>query len=85
LRRFSRIEFGAKSGVLQGDYGLGLYDWGQGWIGHTVQLIGWESVVTYNTQTGAAFVAIVNETGSFPTAMAVGLQVFPDLKGLMGQ
>ncbi len=41
--------------------------------------------MAYNTKTGAAFVTIVNETGSFLTAMAVGLQVFPDLKGLLGQ
>ena len=69
----------------EGNYGLGIDDWGQGWVGHTGQIIGWESVVAYNTKTGAAFVAIVNETGSFLTAMAVGLQVFPDLKGLMGR
>jgi hypothetical protein len=42
-------------------------------------------VVAYNTETGAAFVAIVNETSSFMTGMTVGLQVFPDLKGLLGQ
>lgn len=65
--------------------GLGIYDWGAGWIGHTGQIIGWESLVAYNIRTGAAFVAIVNETGSFMSALHVGLQVFPDLKGLLGQ
>jgi D-alanyl-D-alanine carboxypeptidase len=68
--------------IPEGYYGLGIYDWGQGWIGHTGQIIGWESLVAYNTKTGAAFVAIVNETGSFMSALDVGLQVFPDLKGL---
>jgi len=69
--------------IPEGDYGLGIYDWGAGWIGHTGQIIGWESLVAYNTSTGAAFVAIVNETGSFMSALAVGLQVFPDLRGLL--
>jgi hypothetical protein len=36
-------------------------------------------------QTGAAFVAIVNETGSFMSALSVGLQVFPDLRAILGQ
>ena len=71
--------------IPEGYYGLGIYDWGQGWVGHTGQLIGWESLVAYNTTTGAAFVAIVNETGSFMSALDVGLNVFPDLKGLMGR
>lgn len=69
--------------IPEGDYGLGIYDWGAGWIGHTGQIIGWESLVAYNTKTGAAFVAIVNETGSFMSALDVGLQVFPDLRGLL--
>ena len=71
--------------IPEGYYGLGIYDWGQGWVGHTGQIIGWESLVAYNTTTGAAFVAIVNETGSFMSALDVGLNVFPDLKGLMGR
>jgi D-alanyl-D-alanine carboxypeptidase len=69
--------------IPEGNYGLGIYDWGQGWIGHTGQLIGWESLVAYNTKSGAAFVAIVNETGSFMSAFAVGLEIFPDLRGLL--
>jgi len=69
--------------IPEGDYGLGIHDWGAGWIGHTGQFIGWESLVAYNTKTGAAFVAIVNETGSFMSALDVGLQVFPDLNGLL--
>ena len=44
------------------DYGLGIIDWGNGWIGHTGQAIGWEAVVAYNTKTGAVFVGMVNET-----------------------
>ena len=71
--------------IPEGYYGLGIYDWGEGWVGHTGQIIGWESLVAYNTKSGAAFVAIVNETGSFMSAVDVGLQVFPDLKGLLGR
>jgi hypothetical protein len=67
----------------EGDHGLGIYDWGQGRVGHTGQIIGWESLVAYTTRTGAAFVAIVNETGPFMSARSVGLEVFPDLKGLL--
>lgn len=70
--------------IPEGTYGLGVFDYGNGWIGHTGQVIGWESVVAYNTKTGAAFVAIVNETGSALAAEAVGLQAFPDLMGLIG-
>ena len=32
------------------DYGLGIIDWGNGWIGHTGQAVGWEAVVAYNTK-----------------------------------
>ncbi|MFO1538913.1 MAG: serine hydrolase domain-containing protein [Chloroflexota bacterium] len=70
--------------IPEGAYGLGILDWGNGWIGHTGQLIGWESVVAYNTKTGAAFVAIVNDTSGILTAEAVGIQAFPDLVGLVG-
>ena len=70
--------------IPEGYYGLGIDDWGQGWIGHTGQIIGWESMVAYNTRTGAAFVTIVNETSSFMSALDVGLEVFPDLKGIKG-
>jgi D-alanyl-D-alanine carboxypeptidase len=63
----------------EGDYGLGIFDYGNGWIGHTGQLIGWESVTAYNTETGAIFVALVNETGSLQTPLVVGKAIFPDL------
>ena len=68
-----------------GRYGLGIQDWGSGWIAHTGQIIGWEAVVAYNTRTGAAFVAGVNETGSSGTALSIGAQVFPELvQGMLG-
>ncbi len=35
-------------------YGLGLEEYGNGWISHNGQLIGRESVWLYNTETGAA-------------------------------
>ena len=76
-----RFDFQA---IPEGQYGLGLFDYDQGWVGHTGQLIGWESMVVYNTETGAAFVAIVNETGSLTSAEAVALQLFPDLVGIFG-
>jgi D-alanyl-D-alanine carboxypeptidase len=65
--------------IPEGDYGLGIFDWGNGWIGHTGQLIGWESLVAYNTDTGAVFVGMVNETGSLTAAIGVAYAVFPDL------
>jgi D-alanyl-D-alanine carboxypeptidase len=61
------------------DYGLGIIDWGNGWIGHTGQAIGWEAVVAYNTKTGAVFVGMVNETASLIAVSPVMLQYFPDL------
>ena len=67
----------------EGRYGLGIMDFGGGWIGHTGQVIGWESIVLYNPATGAAFVAIVNETASLLAAEAVAAQVFPDLISLI--
>lgn len=72
------IDADASSGVTL-DYGLGIMDFGNGWIGHTGQLIGWESIVLYNTTTGAAFVALVNETGSLLAALGIAVGQFPDL------
>ena len=62
-----------------GEYGLGLQVWGNGWIGHTGQIIGWEALVAYNTDTGDVFVAIVNETASLLAAAALASEVFPEL------
>ena len=71
--------------IGEGNYGLGVFNWGNGWMGHTGQLIGWESVVAYNKDTGAVFVAIVNETGSLMTALTVAQGSFPDLlQGMLG-
>jgi D-alanyl-D-alanine carboxypeptidase len=71
--------------IPEGDYGLGIFDYGNGWIGHTGQLIGWESLVAYNRDTGAVCVALVNETGSLLSALGVVNVAFPDLvKGVYG-
>jgi D-alanyl-D-alanine carboxypeptidase len=71
--------------IGEGNYGLGVFDWGNGWMGHTGQLIGWESVLAYNKDTGAVFVAIVNETGSLMNALTVSQGSFADLlPGIMG-
>jgi D-alanyl-D-alanine carboxypeptidase len=65
--------------IPEGDYGLGVFVYEDGWIGHTGQLIGWESLVASNTETGAAFVLLVNETGSLGTALPIAEVAFPGL------
>ena len=41
--------------------------------------------MAYNKDTGAVFVAIVNETGSLMTALTVAQGSFPDLlQGMLG-
>ena len=70
--------------IPEGSYGLGVFDFGNGWIGHSGQIIGWESIVLYNRDTGAAFTAIVNDTGNLGAAESVAFTVLPDLGGLFG-
>lgn len=54
----------------EGDvYGLGLIHWGDSWVGHTGQIIGWESFAAYDVKTGDVIVLMVNETGSLPDAL----------------
>jgi len=74
----------ATTKIPEGNYGLGLQDWGKGWVGHTGQLIGWESWVAYNKETGAAFVAIINDTSSIEGPVVVGMTLFPTLIGMLG-
>jgi D-alanyl-D-alanine carboxypeptidase len=50
-------------------YGLGLTHWGEDWVGHTGQIIGWESFAAYNIKTGDVIVLMVNETGSLPDVL----------------
>jgi D-alanyl-D-alanine carboxypeptidase len=64
-------------------YGLGLEDWGNGWFGHSGQTLGFESLVAYNRNTGAAFVAIVNDGGGLMAAKLLAVNQFPDLAGLL--
>lgn len=59
-------------------YGLGIENWGDGWIGHGGQAIGWESTVAYNTNTGAVIVIVVNETGSAMLGGSIVQKYFPD-------
>ncbi len=47
---------------LAGPYGLGIQDFGDGWIGHGGQVIGWESMVKQNPETGAVIVVMVNSS-----------------------
>jgi D-alanyl-D-alanine carboxypeptidase len=56
-------------------YGLGLTHWGQDWVGHTGQIIGWESFAAYNVKSGEVVVVLVNETGSLPGVLPGLLQV----------
>jgi D-alanyl-D-alanine carboxypeptidase len=65
--------------IPEGNYGLGMFVYKDGWIGHSGQLIGWESFVLSNTETGAAFVLLVNETGSLQTAFPLAEIAFPGL------
>jgi D-alanyl-D-alanine carboxypeptidase len=61
------------------EYGLGMEDFGNGWVGHDGQAIGWESKVAYNTETGAVAVILVNETGSLRSASSIAARYFPEL------
>lgn len=51
-------------------YGLGMEDFGGGWIGHDGQAIGWETRVAYNTKSGAVIVIMVNDSGALGPAVA---------------
>lgn len=62
-------------------YGLGLTHWGDDWVGHTGQILGWESFAAYDTETGDVIVIIVNETGSLTDALLTLLDVAnPELR-----
>jgi D-alanyl-D-alanine carboxypeptidase len=70
--------------VVDVDYGLGIIDFGNGWYGHTGSILGWDSVAAHNPETGAVFVAYVNEYGALPAVSGPALAAFPDLIGLFG-
>ena len=58
-----------------------LTHWGDDWVGHTGQIIGWESFAAYNVRTGDAIVLMVNETGFLPDALLALLGVAnPELR-----
>jgi len=54
-----------------GCYGLGIMDFGNGWVGHTGQTLGFEAVIAYNIRTGAALTGFVNEGGSLLSLASV--------------
>lgn len=63
---------GGPTTVHDGDvYGLGLIHWGDDWVGHTGQIIGWESFAAFNVRTGDVVVMMVDETGSLPAALPI--------------
>ena len=47
-----------------GPYGYGIIDYGNGWYGHSGQVIGWEAEVRDNPETGAVIAVMVNSTES---------------------
>lgn len=48
------------------------------------QILGWDSVAAHNPETGAVFVAYVNEYGALPAVSGPALGAFPDRIGLFG-
>ena len=45
-----------------GPYGYGIIAYGDGWFGHSGQVLGWEADVKANIETGAVTVVMVNST-----------------------
>ena len=64
-------------------YGLGIIDYGDGWIGHSGQIVGWEALALYHPETGAVLVGGVNETASdIAISIAFG-ELYPELGDLL--
>jgi len=62
------------------NYGLGIFELSglKGWVGHTGQVIGWESIGLYNPETGASIAIMTNGTsglGSIIPALEVAMGV----------
>jgi D-alanyl-D-alanine carboxypeptidase len=74
----------APLGEIGVNYGLGLMDFGNGWYGHTGEILGWNSIAANNPETGATFVAYVNESGSLLATFGTAIVAFPDLLSLVG-
>jgi len=62
-----------------GDYGLGVLTLDGGWYGHPGEILGWESIAFYQPDTGAIFVALVNESVSLLLTAEAAVAAFPDL------
>ena len=62
------------------EYGLGMENYGGGWIGHDGQAIGWETRVAYNTATGAVVVIMVNDSGSLGPAIGALRDYLPGVE-----
>ncbi len=62
------------------EYGLGMENYGGGWIGHDGQAIGWETRVAYNTTTGAVVVIMVNDSGSLGPAIGTLRDYLPGVE-----
>ena len=74
----------AVPGSGNGGYGLGIDDFGYGWIGHGGQIFGWSSLAMYDTDTGDTLVVITNSTGSFDATGGPVAEIFPELVQVFG-
>ena len=63
-----------------GDYGLGIIGFNSPWYGHSGQVLGWESDVYCNTNTGAVFALMVNSTDGLYLSETLRDPIFPDIK-----
>lgn len=70
--------------IPEGAYGLGILDYGNGWYGHTGEILGWNSLAAYNPTTGAALTLIINESGSLLVTVPIILAAFPELTKVFG-
>jgi D-alanyl-D-alanine carboxypeptidase len=78
-QRISKTSFLPES-IAYGPYGLGIFVRGD-WIGHTGQLIGWESSVNFNLKDGSLYIALVDSSSGLEAADEVAKIYFPDLFG----
>jgi D-alanyl-D-alanine carboxypeptidase len=80
-RRLATTPFPGQDGA---GYGLGIEVFGHGWIGHSGQIFGWESLAMYDTDTGDTLVVITNSTGSFDATGGPVAEIFPELVQVFG-
>ena len=62
---------------MAGDYGYGIMDYGDGWFGHSGQVIGWEAEVRTNPETGEVIAVMINSTSGLGDVLGAVLQALP--------